>query len=72
MLDLSKMIETNDFTSLINSTKEDRQGSGGCLYIFNELMREGVCKDLLNEIAHTINEDDTDMLTSIKTVIGVK
>jgi len=52
MLDIQKMIETNDFSDLINSTEESRKKSGGDNSIYHELeeyLHFSIIKEILRE-----------------------
>jgi len=52
MLDIQKMIETNDFSDLINSTEESRKKSGGDNSLYHELeeyLHFSIIKEILRE-----------------------
>lgn len=50
MIDIEEMINTNNFKSLLVADKEEIRLSGGIRYIITVLSREGVNKNILNEI----------------------
>jgi hypothetical protein len=65
MLDIQKMIISNDFSALIDSTQEQRELCGGNMAIYNKL-KDYIFISYISEIIKEVFKNDFEVLNALR------
>jgi len=66
MPNISKMLEENDFSPLLDATVDQLRIYGGARYVFSKLKKESVPIEIRQEIAERLYKDNPKVLNSIQ------